>query len=120
MPSATCWPPYASVLREGERRSVEGEKLVPGDKVPADLRLVQTLGLQIQEAILTGESVPVEKSTEPVAGNAALGDRSCMAFFAVFADRAALDPAGKAASGDAAAGVLFDPLGAATDGAAGV
>jgi len=80
--------PRASVLRGGERRTVEGEKLVPGDivlleagdKVPAEIRLLQTHGLQIQEAILTGESLPVEKGIEPVAGDAALGDRSCMAF----------------------------------------
>ncbi|MCK5715084.1 MAG: cation-transporting P-type ATPase [Nitrosomonadaceae bacterium] len=78
----------SSVVRDGNRRSIEGELLVPGDivlleagdKVPADLRLLQAHGLQIQEAILTGESVPVDKHTQPVAGNAALGDRVCMAF----------------------------------------
>ncbi|MDP2282680.1 MAG: HAD-IC family P-type ATPase, partial [Pseudohongiella sp.] len=47
---------------------------------PADLRLVQVNTLTLQEAVLTGESLPVEKSTEPVAQAAALGDRSCMAF----------------------------------------
>lgn len=80
--------PYASILRCGERRSVQGEALVPGDvvlleagdKVPADLRLLSAHGLSVQEAILTGESVPVEKHTEPVAADAPLGDRSCMAF----------------------------------------
>ncbi len=78
----------ASVLRDGTRRSVEGESLVPGDivlleagdKVPADLRLIQAHGLQVQEAILTGESVPVDKQTQAVAADAALGDRTCMAF----------------------------------------
>ncbi len=78
----------ASVLRDGTRHSVDGEELVAGDivllesgdKVPADLRLLQTRSLQIQEAILTGESVPVEKGTESVAVDAALGDRQCMAF----------------------------------------
>lgn len=80
--------PLASVLRSGERQSVAAEKLVPGDvvllksgdRVPADLRLFNTHGLQIQEAILTGESVPAEKNTRSVAADAALGDRSCMAF----------------------------------------
>lgn len=80
--------PHASVLHSGERHSIEGEKLVPGDivlleagdKVPADLRLLKTHGLQIQEAILTGESVPVEKHIEPVPFDAPLGDRSCIAF----------------------------------------
>jgi len=80
--------PHASVLRDGERRSVDGETLVPGDvvlleagdKVPADLRLLRANGLQAQEAILTGESVPVEKRTSAVAQSAPLGDRSCLAF----------------------------------------
>lgn len=80
--------PRANVLREGQRESVEGEKLVPGDvilleagdKVPADLRLLTAYGLSVQESILTGESVPVEKRIDPVTENAPLGDRSCMAF----------------------------------------
>ncbi len=78
----------ASVLRDGVRRSIEGEALVPGDivllepgdKIPADLRLLHVNGLQVQEAILTGESLPVEKDTRPVAESAPLGDRVCMAF----------------------------------------
>lgn len=78
----------ASVLRDGVRQTVDGDNLVggdivmlePGDKVPADLRLLQAQGLQIQEAILTGESVPVEKGTQAAAADAALGDRRCMAF----------------------------------------
>src|SRR5690606_2792227 len=80
--------PHANVIRGGERISIEGEALVPGDivlleagdKVPADLRLFSAHGLQIQEAILTGESVPVEKHIQPVAEVAPLGDRMCMAF----------------------------------------
>lgn len=80
--------PAASVLRGGKRHSVAAETLVPGDivlleagdKVPADLRLFKTHGLFVQEAILTGESVPVEKQTEPVSVDAALGDRTCMAY----------------------------------------
>jgi magnesium-transporting ATPase (P-type) len=80
--------PNAVVLRDGQRHTVVGEQLVPGDivlleagdKAPADLRLLKTHGLQIQEAILTGESMAVEKQPEPVDANAALGDRTCMAF----------------------------------------
>ncbi|WP_291010203.1 cation-transporting P-type ATPase [Hydrogenophaga sp.] len=80
--------PRAAVLRDGDRRTVDGEALVPGDvvlleagdKVPADLRLIQALNLQIQEALLTGESVPVEKQTRPVSAEAAIGDRVCMAY----------------------------------------
>ncbi|MDG6773437.1 cation-transporting P-type ATPase [Thiomicrorhabdus sp. ZW0627] len=80
--------PQAAVLRDGQRHTIDGEALVPGDivlieagdKVPADLRLLQSHGLQIQEAILTGESLPVEKQTLPVNADAPLGDRSCLAF----------------------------------------
>ncbi len=80
--------PRTSVLRDGQRRNLDTVFVVPGDvvlleageKVPADLRLIEANGLQIQEAILTGESVPVEKATEPVAVEATIGDRSCMAF----------------------------------------
>jgi magnesium-transporting ATPase (P-type) len=80
--------PRATVVRDGVRRTVPGEALVPGDvvlleagdRVPADLRLLHTRNLRIQEAILTGESVAVEKQSGEVAGAAALGDRTCMAF----------------------------------------
>jgi len=80
--------PHANVIRAGKRLDVEAADLVPGDivlleagdKVPADLRLMRSHGLQVQEAILTGESVPVEKSTAAVAADAALGDRVCMAY----------------------------------------
>lgn len=80
--------PRANVIRGGERVTIDGEQLVPGDivlleagdKVPADLRLLTTHGLSVQEAILTGESVPVEKQTQAVADNAALGDRTSMAY----------------------------------------
>lgn len=80
--------PHANVIRGSERTSIEGEKLVPGDivlleagdKVPADLRLLSAHGLSVQEAILTGESVPVEKHINPVPEDAPLGDRTCMAF----------------------------------------
>ncbi len=80
--------PHASVVRGGKRQKIDAALLVPGDvvllepgdKVPADLRLVQAPGLRVQEAILTGESVPVEKHTRAVAADATLGDRACMAF----------------------------------------
>jgi calcium-translocating P-type ATPase len=78
--------PKASVLRDGHRVTVDGSQIVPGDivlleagdKVPADLRLLEARGLGAQEAILTGESVPVEKSEAPVDADAALGDRRSM------------------------------------------
>jgi len=78
----------AMVLRDGRHVSVAAEELVPGDivllqsgdKVPADLRLFRAKGLQIQEAVLTGESVAVEKGSDAVTEDAALGDRLCMAY----------------------------------------
>lgn len=62
----------ATVLRDGRRRQLSSAELVPGDvvllqsgdKVPADLRLVEVRTLKVEEAALTGESVPVEKSAE--------------------------------------------------------
>ena len=78
--------PRAAVLQDGARVTVDGADLVPGDivlleagdKVPADLRVLEARGLAAQEAILTGESVPVEKAPGAVATDAALGDRRSM------------------------------------------
>jgi len=79
---------YATVLRDGRRSVVPAESLVPGDivvlqsgdKIPADVRLIQVKNLQTQEAALTGESLAVEKSTRPVSEDAVIGDRTCMAY----------------------------------------
>lgn len=54
--------------------------LESGDKVPADRRLTGVKNLRTEEAALTGESVPADKSTEPVSAKATVGDRACMAF----------------------------------------
>lgn len=78
----------ATVLREGERHEIDAARLVPGDivflesgtRVPADLRLLQVHNLRINEAALTGESLPVGKHTELVAEDAQIGDRICMAY----------------------------------------
>jgi magnesium-transporting ATPase (P-type) len=80
--------PHATVIRAGHRRTIDAAEAVPGDlvvlepgdRVPADLRLLATRGLAIQEAILTGESVPVTKSAHPVAADAPLGERASLAF----------------------------------------
>ncbi|MEX2318484.1 MAG: HAD-IC family P-type ATPase, partial [Bauldia sp.] len=85
----------ATVVRDGRRLSLPAEDIVPGDillveagdKVPADLRLVRTRGLQVQEAILTGESVPTDKSIDPVAVGAPLGDRTSIAFAGTIVSR---------------------------------
>jgi magnesium-transporting ATPase (P-type) len=78
----------ATVLRDGERREVPAAELVPGDivllaagdRVPADLRLLRAKNLQLDEAALTGDSLPVEKTVMPVAGATALAERSSMAY----------------------------------------
>jgi len=76
------------VRRDGEVLSLAAEQLVPGDvvlldageRVPADLRLLEVRDLRIEEAALTGESLPVAKQVAPVAALASLGDRRCMAY----------------------------------------
>ena len=76
------------VLREGRERVLGGIELVPGDivllaagdAVAADARLVQEAGLQVAEAALTGESVPVAKSAAPLPEATGLADRHCMVY----------------------------------------
>ncbi|MFH1906180.1 MAG: cation-translocating P-type ATPase [Chloroflexota bacterium] len=81
--------PTSTVLRDGEESEVPARNLVPGDvvvlragnRVPGDARLIESVNLQIQEAALTGESVPVEKNVAPLSNpELALGDRKNMAF----------------------------------------
>ncbi len=80
--------PRAAVVRDNHLLTLDAEWLVPGDlvplqagdRVPADIRLIQTKGLQIEEAVLTGESLPVEKDTAPLAEETILAERHCMAY----------------------------------------
>ncbi|MCE9662570.1 HAD-IC family P-type ATPase [Halomonas sp. M5N1S17] len=80
--------PQANVLRGGKRRTIDAEELVPGDivmvesgdRIPADLRLIEAKRLRTEEAALTGESTPVDKQTEPVEEEADLAERSAMAY----------------------------------------
>lgn len=80
--------PHAMAVRDGHRISIGAEELVPGDivvlesgdRVPADIRLIRARNLRVDEALLTGESVPVEKNVEPVPQEAPLGERASMAF----------------------------------------
>lgn len=80
--------PHAHLLRDGHRVSLPASTVVPGDivlleggdRVPADLRLIDTHSLLIEEAILTGESVAAEKQETPVPVDSALGDRRSMAY----------------------------------------
>jgi magnesium-transporting ATPase (P-type) len=78
---------HATVLRDGRRKTLPAEEIVPGDmillqsgdKVPADLRLIKVKDLRIDESVLTGESVPVDKDVSPVDESATVGDRKCIA-----------------------------------------
>lgn len=78
----------AQVKRQGEWTQIDADGLVPGDivrlksgdRVPADLRLLEATNLRIEESALTGESVPSDKHLDPVAPDAGIGDRSCMAY----------------------------------------
>jgi len=81
--------PEAQVLRDGSRKSVPAYNLVPGDIVfleagnfiPADLRLLEAINLRVEEASLTGESLPVQKNAATVLDkNVPLGDRKNTAF----------------------------------------
>ncbi|RRV85256.1 cation-transporting P-type ATPase [Stutzerimonas stutzeri] len=80
--------PHAVVLRDGRQQDIDAADLVPGDVVllasgdslPADVRLLQARSLRIDEAALTGESVPVDKQVDAVADDAAIGDRICMGY----------------------------------------
>lgn len=80
--------PTAAVRRDGHRITIPADEIVPGDivmmeagdRVPADLRLLVAAGLRIDEAPLTGESVPVEKQVGALPAGAALADRTSMAY----------------------------------------
>jgi len=81
--------PTATVVRDGEEWTIPAHEVVPGDmvilragdKIPADIRLVQAVNLKVEEAALTGESLPVEKYTATLAGGELeIGDRKNMAY----------------------------------------
>ncbi|GIG39558.1 cation-translocating P-type ATPase [Cellulomonas phragmiteti] len=78
----------ATTRRDGQWTDVDSQTLVPGDvvrvrsgdKVPADVRLVEATNLQVDESALTGESVPAVKDVAPVGADAGVGDRTSMLF----------------------------------------
>jgi calcium-translocating P-type ATPase len=82
--------PMTSVLRGGKRETIDAKQLVPGDilvlgagdLIPADARLIESINLKVDEAVLTGESVPVEKDSDFIISDksAPLGDRLNMLF----------------------------------------
>jgi P-type Ca2+ transporter type 2C len=80
--------PEAAVLRDGRQRAVSAEDLVPGDivllsegdRIPADGRILRAHDLHVDEASLTGESMPVEKGAAPVERDAPLAERTSMVY----------------------------------------
>jgi len=85
---AAMVPESATVIREGRRATINAAELVPGDlvalasgdKVPADLRVFTVRNLQVNEAPLTGESVPVQKERGPLQPETVLADRKNMCY----------------------------------------
>jgi Ca2+-transporting ATPase len=82
----------AVVLRDGSRRQVDAAEVVPGDilvlaqgqKAPADARVIEAHGLRADESALTGESLAMDKSAEPVAADAILAERTSMIYGSTF------------------------------------
>ncbi|WP_310487030.1 HAD-IC family P-type ATPase [Chamaesiphon sp. VAR_69_metabat_338] len=77
-----------TLVRDGQTQRVPADRLVPGDlvqlaagdKIPADLRLIEVSNLTVDESGLTGESVPIQKDTQPQETAAALAERTSMAY----------------------------------------
>ncbi len=85
--------PKVFVKRDGIKKEVNSDDLVKGDivilevgkRIPADLRIIESVNLQIEESSLTGESVPVSKQTDKLEGeNISLGDRTNMAYSSTY------------------------------------
>ncbi|MDX9891712.1 MAG: HAD-IC family P-type ATPase [Bacteroidales bacterium] len=81
-------PENATVIRNGHIETIPVSEIVPGDivqvtagdRIPADMRIIQQKNLQVEEAALTGESLPSQKTTEAVSPDAVIGDRKCMVY----------------------------------------
>ncbi|UYN84594.1 MAG: HAD-IC family P-type ATPase [Microcella sp.] len=84
--------PSCRVVREGSEVELDARDVVPGDivlletgeRVAADLRLIESTALQVDESMLTGEVLPVSKHVESVARDVGIGDRTCMAYSGTF------------------------------------
>lgn len=80
--------PESTVVRDGERQRIPAHEIVPGDiilieagdKIPADARLIEEANLRTDEAMLTGESMPVAKDVHPITTDVGLGDRRNMVY----------------------------------------
>lgn len=81
-------PENATVIRKSNIITIPVSEIVPGDivqvaagdRIPADMRIIQQKNLLVEEAALTGESVPSQKTTEAVNPDAVIGDRKCMVY----------------------------------------
>ncbi|QIN81347.1 HAD-IC family P-type ATPase [Rubrobacter tropicus] len=81
-------PQTATVIREGRKTTLQASEIVPGDivelapgdRVPADMRLLRVRSLKVEEAALTGESVPTDKATAELDENTSLADRGNMVY----------------------------------------
>ena len=81
-------PENATVIRDSNVITIPVSEIVPGDivlvaagdRIPADMRIIQQKNLQVEEAALTGESVPSQKNTDAVNLDVVIGDRKCMVF----------------------------------------
>ncbi len=79
---------YCNVIRDGKQIKIEAKYLVPGDivllsagqKVPADIRLTHLTEFRVEEALLTGESKPIQKNTDQIEEDVTIGDRKNIAF----------------------------------------
>jgi|JI10StandDraft_1071094.scaffolds.fasta_scaffold47907_1 cation-transporting ATPase F len=112
-----------TVRRDGRKQRIPASQLVPGDvvllqsgdRVPADLRLVEVRSLQCEEAALTGESVPAEKSAAPLPESTGLGDRRNLAFGGTLVTYGQAEGVVIATGDDTQTGRIASMISAATD-----
>ena len=116
-------PERATVRRSGQTYAVAAAELVPGDvvllvsgdKVPADMRLLAAKNLRVEEAALTGESIPAEKDVAAVAPDTAVGDRTCMVFGGTLVTYGTATAVVTAIANDTEIGRISGMLGETTD-----
>ncbi len=116
-------PENAAVLRNGQFVTIPVKELVPGDivqispgdRVPADMRLLYQKNLSVEEAALTGESIPSEKSTDPVEPGAVIGDRKCMVYSGTLASSGTATAVVVSTGMSTELGKISDMLGETTD-----